>query len=127
MYISWNENTWETMQKKESERIIIFILPIIKYFSSLVASFIYFFLGQHFFYFGKDHMKHFILQNGVKTELTNIKKEQKKLQDLEKVKSKAPGDQHQIVSFYKPIISWHIISKTMLCQDASTVLCQNQN
>lgn len=52
-------------------------------------------------------MKHFyfILQNGVKTELTNIKKEQKKLQDLEKVRSKAPGDQHQIVSFYKPIIS----------------------
>ena len=36
------------------------------------------------------------VKNGVKTELTNIKKEQKKIQDLEKVKSKTPGDQHQI-------------------------------
>ena len=90
--------------KKESKRTIelILILLIFRYFSSfIVASFIYFFTT--FFYFEKG--SYFILQNGVKTELTNIKKEQKKLQDLEKVKSKTPGDQHQIVSFYKPIIS----------------------
>lgn len=91
--------------KKESKRTIelILILLIFRYFSSfIVASFIYFFTTT-FFYFEKG--SYFILQNGVKTELTNIKKEQKKLQDLEKVRSKTPGDHHQIVSFYKPIIS----------------------
>lgn len=46
-----------------------------------------------------DYMRIFILQKDISTELGNIKKEQKTLQQLDKVRTKSPGDQHQIVSF----------------------------
>jgi hypothetical protein len=52
---------------------------------------------------------HFISQAGVKRELDAVKREDKKKTELQKVRSKNPGNAHQIVSSHNSRLLEYII------------------